>query len=192
MFELLWVVFVAAVMWCAWPYCRRPRPGWTGRGLWWLIVTMALIPWLAWLYWVPRGVRYRVRRRQQLYQIVVPTPNGALVYSDRSIPYPPDRRARRRARRRDAQPLLATATQYRDSVRFWTECQRSGTPAEQALAPQMLAFLDESLPPEQRRTARWLAEPSASLSTAHARRRGAKLRVHRQADEPCRSLVDPS
>jgi hypothetical protein len=43
---------------------------------------------------------------------------------------------------------IAAAEQRRASLRFWQERQRNGTPTEQALAPQMLAFLKESTPSE--------------------------------------------
>lgn len=148
MATLLFMAFVAAVLWCAWPSTSGPAA--PRRARWWLVGTIALIPWLAWLYWVPRGVRYRLRRRRRLYKITVPIAGGVLLtYTDRSMPYGPDRRAHRRQRRQAAQHpqfQVATPTQYRNSVRFWEECQRSGTPAEQAVAPQMLAFLAEEVP----------------------------------------------
>lgn len=142
MLELVALGFIAAGLWAAWPSCSR-------RARWWLIATITLLPFLAGPCWLIHGARYRLRRRRQLYVITVPVPGGLLSFSDRSIPYGPDRRAHRRQRRREAQrprykPL--TPTQHRDSVRFWEECQRTGTPTEQALAPQMLAFLDDLAP----------------------------------------------
>ena len=97
---------IAAVIWLAWPSCRRRA------ARWWLLATMLLLPWVAWLYWLPRGVRYR-----------------------------------RGIRRRRPAPFVApTAVQHRDSVLFWRECQRTGTPTQRAIAPQMLTLLNDSPP----------------------------------------------
>lgn len=48
---------------------------------------------------------------------------------------------------RRGQRQFTACQQHDDSVRFWLERQQSGTPIEQAIAPQMLALLSESAPP---------------------------------------------
>ena len=101
---ILLLVFIAVVIVVAWPTCK------TGTSRWWLIGSTIAIPWLAWLYWVPRAVRYRLAI-------------SALKRRTAAVQY------------------------HRDSVRFWLKCQRNGTPIEQAIAPQMLAFLSELAPP---------------------------------------------
>jgi len=110
---------IAAVTWCAWPSCRRRA----ARG--WLLATMLLLPWVAWLYWLPRGVRFRWRYRWPRSGVAAP------LYQ---------RLANRRARRRSAD----LSAHHRTSVRFWLARERDGSPTEQAIAPQMLAFLNEA------------------------------------------------
>lgn len=143
---------VIAVTAVAWPTCRSERSRWL------LIITMITIPWLAWVYWVPRAIRYWLERRRRFYQITAP---GGPTYSDRSIPYQPDRLAHRHQRRQDRYPTMslserlylraihddANIRQHDDSVRFWLERQQNGTPTEQVIAPQMLTLLSESAPP---------------------------------------------
>lgn len=135
---LLFLAAIAAVIWAALPSCRRES------SRWWLVATMVAVPWLAWAYWLPRAIRYRVERRRRLYEIVAPIPGGVLVYSDRSIHhYRPERRAHRRQRRQEAR-VGAAPTDRRESVRFWSERHHDGTPTERAIAPEMLALLRES------------------------------------------------
>jgi hypothetical protein len=100
MISLATVIFLALigiVVVAAWPTCE------TETSRWWLIGTMVAVPWLAWLYWIPRRMRHELDKR----------------------------RVQRRGIRIE-------------SVRFWTRCQHSGSPIEQAIAPQVLAFFADT------------------------------------------------
>jgi 4-amino-4-deoxy-L-arabinose transferase-like glycosyltransferase len=131
---ILFLVLIAMVIVAAWPTCK------TTTSRYWLIVTMGAAPWLAWLYWVPRAVHYRLTLSKQRRQVAV-------------------------------------GQHYRASVYFWLERQRDGTPVEQAIAPQMLAFLRESAPSG---LAGWTAREHARFAQHYRCGRHHDLRL------PCR------
>ena len=100
---VIFLAFIGVVIAIAWPTCE------TEASRWWLVGTMATIPWLAWLYWIPRRVRYELAKH----------------------------------RHRSVKQRGTLISERAESVRFWTQCQHSGSPIERVVASQMLAFFAE-------------------------------------------------
>lgn len=124
---------LAVVVIGAWPSCKSER------SRWWLIITMGTIPWLAWVYWVPRAIRYWL--------------TDDLKRQERAVDH----------------------AQFNASLQFWIRCQHSGTPTEQAIAPQVLdvlltSRLDSNRPSERYAARQMLAHLHSREDARHSPR----------------------